>query len=772
MATGISFGDANAGFQVGVANGPVNAKFHHHAPPERPETPPKPSIVIPFSRDTDFVDRATAVDQGTILDQINQKHTRPGSRTALVGLGGVGVSKSQLAIEYAYRIRERSPQTWVFWAHASNAARFEQSVRDIANCVKIYGRQNPKANIFQLVHDWLRDETKGPWVLILDNVDDAGFLISTSTGNEAQSVKEENTDSRPLLWYIPHCQHGSVLVTSRGISAALELVEDTDIVAVDPMNVGDAVMLFERKLKQPVAEDTVELVATLVAALEYIPLAIVQAAAYISQRWPRYSLQQYLKNYQASDRKKTGLLSYEGGKLRRDTSAKNSILITWQISFEHIRQVRPSAADLLSLMSFCDRQGIPEILLRDQDPTNQLVSHEVQIDGLEEGEDDDHENEWSDSDSTEIQLEESESEINRFEDDVLVLRNYSFIIANEDGCTFEMHRLVQLAMLEWLELYKQKEQWRGRFLIKLCEEMPTGEYENWVTCRALFPHAQSAAAKTPKVQDALREWATVLYRTAWYCLRIGNGTEAEKLSVLAMKARKKLFKADDEEVLWAIGMVASAYRLIGQWDKAEKLFVQVMETSKTKLGADHPSTLSSMANLASTYRNQGRWEEAEKLDVQVMETSKTKLGADHPSTLTSMANLASTLWNQGRWEEAEKLFVQVMETSTTKLGADHPDTLTSMANLASTYRNQGRWEEAEELQATELAKCSKAFGEEHPDTLNSMHNLAIIWYGQARKDEAVALLETCLQLRERVLGPEHPYTLSTRFDLKDWKTSC
>jgi hypothetical protein len=66
------------------------------SPEERVETPPCPSVVIPFSRDQDFVDRGTTVnrettvDQGTIIDQIIQKCRRPGSRTALVGLGGVG----------------------------------------------------------------------------------------------------------------------------------------------------------------------------------------------------------------------------------------------------------------------------------------------------------------------------------------------------------------------------------------------------------------------------------------------------------------------------------------------------------------------------------------------------------------------------------------------------------------------------------------------------------------------------------------------------------
>ncbi|KFA80741.1 hypothetical protein S40288_10363, partial [Stachybotrys chartarum IBT 40288] len=533
-----------------------------HAPTE---IPPCPSIVIPFSRDQDFVNRGTAIDQGTVLDQIIQKRRRPGSRTALVGLGGVG--KSQVAIEYTYRVREQSPETWVFWIHASNATRFEQSIRDIADCAKIYGRQNPKANIFQLVHGWLQDRTKGPWVLILDNLDDAQFLTSSSGGSGGDSG---DGSVRPLLSYIPHCQHGSVLVTSRNRSAALEVVEESNIIEVEPMNVKDAVTLFGKKFHQPISDDAFELVTTLVDSLEYMPLAIVQAAAYISQRWPRCSFKQYLDDYQASDRKKTGLLSYEGGKLRRDANAKNSILITWQISFDHIRQVRQSAADLLSFMSFCDRQGIPEMLLRNHDPNKEVLSQELQRNSSEKGKD---EYCWSEDDSSSLQSDSSN--IDTFEDDVLLLRNYSFVTANEDGYTFEMHRLVQLATLEWLELHKEKEKWRHQFLTKLCKEMPTGKYENWAICRTLFPHAQSAAAQLPKTQDSRREWATVLYRAAWYCLEMGNGIEAERLSVLAMKARKRLLEADDEDVLWSMAIVAWAYRNQGQWKDAEELEVQV-----------------------------------------------------------------------------------------------------------------------------------------------------------------------------------------------------
>ncbi|PMD27600.1 hypothetical protein NA56DRAFT_667207 [Hyaloscypha hepaticicola] len=620
MVSAISFGDTNSGFQAGIINSPVNTEFYYHIPLERLETPPNPSVVIPFSHDTDFVER------GIILDQIYQKCAVLGSRTALVGLGGVG--KSQLAIEYAYRTQDRSPETWVFWVHASNAARFEQSFRDIANCVKISGRQNPQANIFQLVHDWLRDDRKGEWVLILDNVDDAGFLVKVqSTSQDGQTNGIGNRNLRPLVAYLPQCPNGSILITTRSESVALELVEQRDIIAVEPMGKADALALFKNKLgRHEDSDNTAELAAT----LEFMPLAIVQAAAYISQREPRCSVRQYLQDFQKSDREKISLLDNEAGHLRRDKEAKNSIIITWHISFTHVRHIRPSAAGLLALMSLCDRQGIPESLVRSQ----------VEVKTSEK------------RDSTSNEL------IDGFEDDVLMLRNYSFISISENQSTFEMHALVQLAMRTWMETNGKLEWWKQRYVKTLCTEFPTGDYENWPKCQELFPHAQSV-----------------------YVWRMGKGVEAEKMSVLAMKARKRILGREHNDTLDSMAMVGLAYKLRGRWDAAEELFVQVIEMSKKKLGADHPNTLTSMANLAATYRNQGRWDAAEELEVQVMEMSKKKLGPDHPDTLSSMANLAFTWKGIGRENEAVRLMEECVQAQKRVLGLNHPHTISSCIAL-------------------------------------------------------------------------------------------
>jgi hypothetical protein len=69
-------------------------------------------------------------------------------------------------------------------------------------------------------------------------------------------------------------------MTTRSREVALRLVEQNDIIEVEPMDKAHAMALFEKKLgKQGDSND----IAELAAALEFMPLAIVQTAAYISQ---------------------------------------------------------------------------------------------------------------------------------------------------------------------------------------------------------------------------------------------------------------------------------------------------------------------------------------------------------------------------------------------------------------------------------------------------------------------------------------------------------
>jgi tetratricopeptide (TPR) repeat protein len=636
----------------------------------------------------------------------------------------------------------------VFWVHASNAARFEQSYRDIADRVKIAGRRDPQANIFKLVHDWLCD-CEQRWLLVLDNLDDARFLLGAQANERGQSVDPKSAAST-LRDYLPNCERGSILVTTRNKDAALRLVEQRDVISVEPMDEAQALALFGKKL---VAQEDSDDLVELSAALGNLPLAIVQAAAYISRRAPLYTVAKYLEEFRKSERKRTRLLTHGNGQLRRDEGANDSVIVTWQISFEYIQHTRPSAGHLLSLMSLFDRQGILVTLLRPRTKREEARTYP------EERKNDDGDNEARDNTSP------SSVENDEFEEDLAMLLNFCFISVDTAGTNFEMHALVQLATRKWLEDNGKLEQWKQQFVCNLCEAFPTGEFENWATCQTLFPHAKSAAGQPPEDEWSLADWATLLYRAAWYAEMTGNIADAAILAMKSMKVRKKVLGQEHEDTLWSVAMVGLIYRAGGRWHDAEKLEVQVMQTRKVKLGTDHPDTLTSMANLASTYRNQGRWDDAEKLLVHVIETRKIKLGAEHLETLTSMGNLASTYRNQGRWDEAEKLEVQVLEMRKTKLGADHPDTLSSMASLALTYWNQGRWGDAEELFGQVVETSKTILGADHPSTLSSTSNLASTYRNQGRWDEAEKLEVQVLEMRKTKLGADHPDTLSSMANL-------
>jgi len=124
-------------------------------------------------------------------------------------------------------MRESTPDTWVFWIHASSAARLEQSYQQVAAVAEISGRDDPKTNILQLVYQWLCDSGNGRWLMVLDNADDDGIFFSDDITNERG----------PLVGFLPQAAHGSILITSRNGLAARNLVgRDGHVIPVQPMN--------------------------------------------------------------------------------------------------------------------------------------------------------------------------------------------------------------------------------------------------------------------------------------------------------------------------------------------------------------------------------------------------------------------------------------------------------------------------------------------------------------------------------------------------------
>jgi tetratricopeptide (TPR) repeat protein len=613
----------------------------------------------------------------------------------------INQSKSQLAIQYAHHVLDTAPQTFVFWVHASTQARFEEAYRGIADRLELPGRNDPKANVLRLVSNWLCNETNGQWMMVVDNVDDVQMFFPS---RERQGDEAHVSLQTPLAIYLPQSRNGSILITSRSKDAAVRLAggyhKITEVLAMDE---SQGLQLLWNKLQDLPSEESA---VDLLRALDCIPLAITQAAAYINQR-AHMTTASYLDEFQRNNKKREHLLNWDAGELRRDRSASNSIVTTWQMSFERIRQERPSAADLLSLMSFFNPQGIPESTLR---------RHSRTAAGIAET--------WAEGEAD-----------SAFDEDLDTLLAYSFVAVTANSNECEMHALVQFCMQAWLSSYNDAEQWEQRFITLMAQELPTGNYENWEKCQQLLPHIEKLYNTQPAADDALKAWTQVLTNAAWYLCMRGGYSIARQLATKALAARESVFGLDKGQTLTSVAVLALVLQYQGKYDEAEKLNRRALEGREKELGVHHPDTLTSVSNLASVVQYQGKYDEAEKLNWRALEGREKELGVHHPDTLTSVDNLAGVLRYQGKYDEAEKLNWRALEGREKELGVHHPDTLTSVSNLASVMQYQGKYDKAEKLNRRALEGREKELGIHHPDTLKSVSNLALVMSRQSKVEE-------------------------------------
>jgi tetratricopeptide (TPR) repeat protein len=600
----------------------------------------------------------------------------------------------------------------VVWIHASDPTRFRQGYRDIADKLLLPGREDPKADVLQLVHGWLSDRRNGPWLMILDNVDDDSIFFS------------DDQDGRPLESFLPQAAHGTILITSRNSIAATNLVGGhDDVVQVEPMGEDEALALLHTRV--PFNGSSRADAKALVHALEGIPLAITHAAAYIKTRASTTTISTYLELFRESEANQVHLLSRKEWKdIRRDHSVRHAVIATWQISFQHIQKTERPAADLLALMSMYDKQRIPRWLLQ-QANTSQLD----------------------------------------FDDALAPLLSFSLVRMEIGAQALTMHRLVQLSMRRWLEAESELGRWVKESIEAMSAAFPSGDYATWEQCRVLLPHVKEIVRHGTEDREGLEKQAESAVRAGWYLLLYGEYTAAEGFLRLSLEIREKVFGREHPDTLTSVSKLGSVLESQGKYDEAEAMHRRDLEGSEKVLGREHPDTLTSVSKLGSVLERQGKYDEAEAMQRRALEGYEKALGREHPHTLVSVSQLGTVLESQGKYDEAEAMHRRDLEGREKVLGREHPDTLISVSKLGSVLERQGKYDEAEAMQRRALEGREKVLGREHPDTLTRVSKLGLVLKSQGKYDEAEAMQRRALEGREKVLGREHPDTLTSVYYL-------
>ncbi|KAN0068058.1 hypothetical protein V8E54_013986 [Elaphomyces granulatus] len=670
--------------------------------------------MVPFERNPRFLGRHNEV-LGLVRKVGSKDRVR---KMAITGLGGVG--KTQIALELAYQVRDKMPECSIFWIASTGIEKIEQAYMGIGEHLGL--QDVTPADTKMRIKARLSSEKAGPWLLIIDNVDDMNIWTTPDGSSPA------------LNTYLPQSKYGFVLFTTRNRQLAIKLV-GPGVINIPQMDEKMATDLLRASLiNKDLGNDHQSTTQLLLAVTWLISFRQIRrsnplAADYLS----------FMSCIDPRDIPQS-LLPQDSSQIKQQNALgllKAYSFITGQADNQTVslhRLVHLATRNWLRNGGLLEQWTVDTgRRLRDTFPSH---AHENRI-------------LWRKYLPHALFILESKE----FQNDT---QDREHLVQKAAQCLYSDGRYHQAGTLfeEVFERKSKRLKCDDREILTSMTNLASTNRERgrWTEAEKLCVQVMETSKTVlgPEHPDTLTSMAN-LASTFW---NQGRWMEAEKLDVQVMEISKTVFGPEHPSTLASMANLASAYRNKGRWMEAEKLFVQVIETFKSVLGPGHPSTPTIMA-----FRNQGRWPETKKLDVQAMETSKTLFGPERPSILTSMASLACTYKNQGQWTEAEKLFVQVMETSKRVLGPEHPDTLTSMANLACTYGSQGRLTEAENLVEQMMETSKTVLGPEHPSTLTSMANLACTYAYQGRWMEAEKLFVQVMETSKTVLGPEHHSTL-------------
>ncbi|KAK8128013.1 hypothetical protein PG984_009121 [Apiospora sp. TS-2023a] len=621
-------------------------------------------------------------------------------RIVIEGLGGVG--KTQIALEAVYLFRKRYPDCSVFWVPVVSMATFEKAYREIGQALNLQAVEDDKADVKALVKAALSSQSAGNWLMVVDNADDGDLLIGNAGDTSITSA-------------LPFSPKGSILFTTRNrtVSTLLD-VSPKEVVALEGMNRVDAIKMLHENLEENQIDD--ESTEKLIEILAYLPLAIKQASAYM--RRTGISTKRYLGHCLTSDKSQTRLLCHDFEDCHRYSSISNPIATTWNITFTHIWEKWPHAADSLKVVCHYAEKDIP------------------------------------------IELFPGKNEMKKVEA-IGVLKGYSFIHERATSKAFEIHRLVRLAMLNWVRNKENILQWTTLSVRQLTANFPTDQLGNIDVWTKFLSHGQALLELQDDCSKELK--AHLIYNVARSHDELGHYVHAERLYRAVLCLKDKILCPKNDIIFGSMYRLGVTLGTLDRHAEAESILRQAIKGRTNVLGQGKDiATLTAKMQLADSLAKQGKYAEAEKMIRKAQKKMIDHLGLNHPFTVASWHNLAEILASQEKYPEAEQILRQTERLDREVLGQESFSRHCSMALLGKVLMKQSRYEEAGRLFQATIELSERRFGNEHPETVKCRQNLGSVLLYQGKYVEAENILQTTVKLNEKIWGPMHPIPVSGR----------
>jgi len=546
-------------------------------------------------------------------------------------------------------------------------------------------------------------ETKlSGWLLVYDNVE------------SAEQIKEYLPDPR-------NSPRGHVIITTRDQSLPKDPFFDFSsfsscsfsAIQLAPLSSSEGVDLLLHYSQADDPSKRVSLNESEKAAAKSIseelgelPLALTQAGSFMKQEHLIPS--EYL-DLLRKERKE--LMESQ----KRPGDYPFSVVTTWKMSVEKIRESSPESLRILFRSLFVDAEDIPQGVLR-----------------------------W-----------EGEESMGRLQwiKRISPLLRYSLLSEGKPGY-FSIHRLTQSTLRDEM---KEEERKAAMDQVGLALEKEW-KYDHklpstWPSSKELVPHLEGYISHGRKDERVAR----LLYRLGYLHTFLDvNLSKAEAFMMQSLELNRELHgESDHPDTATSLSGMGWASEDRGDLLKAIDYFAQSLEMRRSIYGNEHPDVSNSLLNLGNAYKNQGNLPKAIEYYTQSLQMRRKIYGEEHIHVATSLNNLANAYSDQGNLPKAIEYYSQSLELLRKIYGEEHHHVSTSLNNLANAYSNQGYFLKAIEYYTQSLEMFRKIYGEEHPDVATALNNLGLAYSNQGNLPEAIEYYAQSLEMRRKIYGEEH-----------------
>jgi serine/threonine protein kinase len=581
----------------------------------------------------------------------------------LYGLGGIG--KTRLAVEHAWQYGNHYRAVLFVLADSPDGLHSGLAALARADLLDLPERDDPsETEVMAAVLRWLRDNSG--WLLILDNVDTKEALLAVTR-------------------LLPALTEGRILITSRRRDWPPTVHrQPLDVIPLPAATD----FLLKRTVKQRRREpDDVPQALRLAELLDGLPLALEQAAAYISHT--QISISEYLEIWEKEC--DSALSWYDEAVMQYPAS----LAVTWQGSFH---QLAPTAKGLLQLVAHLAPDPIPVEMI---DAGVDVVREAAML---------------CIGSSAEVQTRP-------VREDLAELAALSLI--SRQGPFLTVHRVVQEVIRQRIP-EEARSDWVGVTLSLLGHYTPlqVDDTNTWPVWDLLRPHAsellfhveEQKLAASPALTRLIATLGVFLYSRSLY-------SEAEPLLQKALDLDQILYGSVHVEIAVGLINLAMLFRATGRLEEAEPLMRRALEIDQTLFGDRHPIKARDLNCLALLLIETGHWIEAEEMIREALAIDQELCEDNQYPIARDLHNLAILLRATGRSAEAEPLVRQALRIGEDIYGEVHQRTARMRQVLAGIIRDLGRTTEAEPLARRALEVFDQILGPDHPLTQSARRDL-------------------------------------------------